>query len=99
MAPPAVSVSIGRMSITSDTQDAPDGAVDVALRDGSAVHVRRVAARRPPTSRPFPRPYFQPGISVEQLAAQAATGPTGPTGATSDIVPPAALEPTPGPGS
>jgi hypothetical protein len=47
----------------------------------------------------FPRPYFQPGISVEQLAAQAATGPTGPTGATSDIVPPAALEPTPGPGS
>jgi hypothetical protein len=44
MAPPAVSVSIGRMSITSDTQDAPDGAVDVALRDGSAVLVRRVAA-------------------------------------------------------
>lgn len=47
----------------------------------------------------FPQPYYEPGISAEQLALQAASGPSGPTGATTDITPPAALEPTPGPGT
>ena len=45
----------------------------------------------------FPQPYFQPGLSQEQLDALAgSTGATGAVGATSDIGPPAALEPTPG---
>ena len=45
----------------------------------------------------FPQPYFRPGVSQEDLDAQAAAaiGPTGATGATSNISPPPALEPTP----
>jgi hypothetical protein len=41
----------------------------------------------------FPQPYYTPNLSRAQLASP--TGPTGPTGATSDIAPPAALEPSP----
>jgi hypothetical protein len=42
----------------------------------------------------FPQPYFQPGLSEQQLAEQAGSA-TGPTGATTDIAPPAGLQPTP----
>jgi hypothetical protein len=45
----------------------------------------------------FPQPYFQPGLTQQQLDAQAGAAPTGTTGATSDIAPPAALEPSPTP--
>jgi hypothetical protein len=45
----------------------------------------------------FPQPYFQPGLTQQQLDAQADAAPTGTTGATSDIAPPAALEPSPTP--
>jgi len=41
----------------------------------------------------FPQPYFQPGLTQAELAAQA--GASGPTGATSAIAPPAVLEPAP----
>jgi hypothetical protein len=41
----------------------------------------------------FPQPFYTPNLSRAQLASS--TGPTGPTGATSDIAPPAALEPSP----
>lgn len=55
--------------------------------------------RTPTTNFPaFPKPYFQPGLSREQLAAQAGSA-TGPTGATTAISPPAALEPAPAPSS
>lgn len=43
----------------------------------------------------FPQPYFQPGLTQQQLDVQAGVAPTGTTGATSDIAPPAALEPAP----
>lgn len=46
----------------------------------------------------FPQPYFKPGLSSEELAAAAGTA-SGPTGATTDIAPPAALEPAPTPSS
>jgi hypothetical protein len=88
------------IEIYTDRQ-AIDIAADSPRRALAAVNALEPFNRTPTADFPaFPQPYFQPGVSAEQLALQAAaTGPTGPTGATSDIVPPAALEPTPGPGS
>jgi len=88
------------IEIYTDRQ-AIDIAADSPRRALAAVKALKPFNRTPTADFPaFPQPYFQPGVSAEQLALQAAaTGPSGPTGATSDIVPPAALEPTPGPGS
>lgn len=86
------------IEIYTDRQ-AIDIAADSPRRALAAVAALKPFNRTPTANFPaFPQPYFQPGISAEQLALQAA-GATGPTGATSDIAPPAALEPTPAPGS
>ena len=70
--------------------------IEAARRALAAVAALEPFNRTPTADFPaFPQPYFQPGISQQQLDAQASAGPTGSTGATSDIAPPAALDPTP----
>jgi hypothetical protein len=97
---PAVIFGVGdEIEIYTDRQ-AIDIAADSPRRALAAAAALKTFNRTPTADFPaFPQPYFQPGISAEQLALEAASGPSGPTGATSDIAPPAALEPTPGPGS
>jgi hypothetical protein len=74
-----------------------DISADSPARALAAAKIVRPFNRTPTVGFPaFPRPYYQPNVSAEQLAAQtAATGPTGATGATSDIRPPVELEPAP----
>ena len=84
------------IEIYTDRQ-AIDIAADSPRRALAAVAALKPFNRTPTANFPaFPQPYFQPGLSQEQLDAQAGAAPTGTTGATSDIAP--ALEPAPTPG-
>jgi hypothetical protein len=89
------------MEIYTDRQ-AIDIVADSPARAVAAVNALRPFNRTPSASFPaFPKPFFTPDLSPEQIAAAAGgstglTGLTGATGATADIQPPPGLEPAPG---
>jgi hypothetical protein len=84
------------IEIYTDRMDI-DIAADSPARAMAAARALESFNRTPTPGFPaFPQPYYTPNLSQAELNAQAgATGTTGVTGATSDIAPPAALEPTP----
>jgi hypothetical protein len=85
------------IEIYTDRQ-AIDIVADSPRRALAAVAALEPFNRTPTPAFPaFPQPYFQPGLTQQQLDAQAGAIPIGTTGATSDIAPPAALEPAPTP--
>jgi len=93
---PAVIYDGGRsIEIYTDRQ-AVDIVADSPQRALAAVAALEPFNRTPTRDFPaFPQPYFQPGLSQQQLDAQASLGPTGTTGATTNLSPPASLEPSP----
>jgi hypothetical protein len=94
---PAVVYHGGKdIEIYTDRMDI-DIAADSPARALAAARALEPFNRTPTPGFPaFPQPYYTPNLSQAEINAQAgATGTTGVTGATSDIAPPAALEPAP----
>ena len=84
------------IEIYTDRMDI-DIAADSPTRAQAAAEALKPFNRTPSPGFPaFPQPVYTPNVSKAQLNAPAgASGPTGATGATSDVAPPAALEPAP----
>jgi len=85
------------IEIYTDRMDI-DISADSAARARDAAEALQLFNRKPSPGFPaFPQPVYTPNLSQAQLNAPVgASGPTGATGATSDVAPPAALEPAPG---
>jgi hypothetical protein len=85
------------IEIYTDRMDI-DISADSPVRAQDAARALELFNRGPSPGFPaFPQPVYTPNLSPAQLnAPPGASGATGPTGATSDVAPPAALEPAPG---